>query len=355
MNEDWIHILETAYALEGNDSEWLTAVAGAVRPALDRGRGVVAYFFDASAPRLKIVGYASVGADEASVELARRTHAMPVWQSSELLRATYRSPSALTDSIASLGRKRQEEFFRACGMTEADGPFKRIMIFNVADPSHRGCVFAAVDPGTRSNASQRRAPWARVAAHVAGGLRLRRRLAEAGDPSAGEEAILSPSGVVLHAEGPAKQRVAREALREFTRAIEKARGRLRRSDPAAALGLWRGLLEGRWSLVDRFDSDGRRYVVAHRNAAPVRGLRALTLRERQVASYAALAHPNKLIAYELGLALGSVSAHLRSALAKLGVSSRFELIQLASTLGASKSEKPPSSRGGLGKSRELRE
>ena len=143
---------------------------------------------------------------------------------------------------------------------------------------------------------------------------------------------MSPSGDVLHAEGVAKVRAAREALRDATIAVEKARGRLRRSDPDAALNLWRGLLDGRWSLIDRFDGDGRRFVVAHRNNVETRGLRALTSRERQIASYVALGHSNKLIAYELGLSLGSVGTHLHSVLAKLGAKSRVELIQLASKL-----------------------
>jgi DNA-binding CsgD family transcriptional regulator len=60
-----------------------------------------------------------------------------------------------------------------------------------------------------------------------------------------------------------------------------------------------------------------------------------------VAAYAALAHTNKLMAYELGIALGSVSVHLRSALAKLGMQSRVELVQIASKLGASRAGERP--------------
>ena len=339
-------MLETAYALEGDDAHWLAAVAEAARPGLDRGLGVVAYFFDASAPKLKIFGYCGAGAGEAAIELARRTHELPVWQSADssaVLRATYRSASALVDSNATLGARRTKEFFRACGYPEDGGGVRRIMILNVADTSHRGCVLGAPDPGAASNLLRRRAPWSRVAAHLAAGLRLRRRLAAGGDATGAEEAILSPSGEVVHATGPAKLRTAREALRDATVAVEKARGKLRRSDPDAALGLWRGLLDGRWSLVERFDTDGRRFVVAHRNEAATRGLRALSMRERQVASYAALAHTNKLIAYELGIALGSVSVHLRSALSKLGVKSRVELVQIASSLGSRRTEETPDS------------
>jgi DNA-binding CsgD family transcriptional regulator len=336
LAEDWIRILEAAYELGGDENEWLASVASAARPGLDCGLGVVAYFFDASAPQLRVFGYCGAGADAATIDIARRTHELPAWrsdQSSELLRATYRAGSALVDSTSTLGKRREREFIRGFGASKGEWPLRRIVILNVADPSHRGCVLGAPDPGASTNLLRRKAPWSRVASHLAAGLRLRRRLAEAESVADDAEAILSPSGTLVHAQGRAKERTAREILRDATLAVEKARGRLRRSDPDAALGLWRGLLDGRWSLVDRFDTDGRRFVVAHRNEATTRGLRALTLRERQVASYVALAHPNKLIAYELGLSLGSVSAHLRTILAKLGVRSRVELVQLASGLG----------------------
>ena len=48
MKEDWVRIIETAYDLVDDAEKWLTAVGEAVRPALDRGFGVVGYFFDAS-------------------------------------------------------------------------------------------------------------------------------------------------------------------------------------------------------------------------------------------------------------------------------------------------------------------
>ena len=327
---DWIDILEVAYDMTGDDRTWLQAVANVARPELDCGLGVVAYFFDASGARLKIFDYVAADAPPEAIDFARQVHSHPMWRSSEMLRATYRSPSALRYSM-DMGDNRMQDLLSVTGRPS---PWGRVLLLNAADPSHRGCVLGAVDLGSSAVTLKRKESWSRVAAHMAAGLRLRRRLAELNEPAGPEEAILSPSGTLLHAEGPAKTRIARDALRDATLAIDKARGRLRRSDPEAALNLWRGMLEGRWSLIDRFERDGRRLVVAHRNNVATRGLRALTLRERQVAAYAALGHSNKLIAYELGLTLGSVGTHLTSALAKLGAKSRLELIQIAASLGA---------------------
>jgi DNA-binding CsgD family transcriptional regulator len=69
--------------------------------------------------------------------------------------------------------------------------------------------------------------------------------------------------------------------------------------------------------VDHFDSDGRRFVIAHRNDPTPPDTRGLTLRERQSLAYAAIGHSNKQIAYELGLAASTVSGHLAQARAKL--------------------------------------
>jgi DNA-binding NarL/FixJ family response regulator len=81
---------------------------------------------------------------------------------------------------------------------------------------------------------------------------------------------------------------------------------LRRKDPDEALSMWRALVEGRYSLVDRFESDGKRFLVAYEIPPGLQDPRGLTGRERAVASLLALVLPDKLIAYELGLAEGTV-------------------------------------------------
>jgi DNA-binding CsgD family transcriptional regulator len=118
-----------------------------------------------------------------------------------------------------------------------------------------------------------------------------------------------------------------EILPEF--AIDRARGKLRRIDVDEALGEWKGLVDGRWSLIDKFDPDGKRFVLARRNEPGVRGLALLTERERHVVAYAALGHSDKLITYELGLAGSTVRVLLARAARKLGARTRDELIRLA--------------------------
>jgi len=59
----------------------------------------------------------------------------------------------------------------------------------------------------------------------------------------------------------------------------------------AAMENWRGLVDGRWSLVDRFDSDGKRFVVAVKNDPEARDPRGLSRREQQVSELVGLGGP----------------------------------------------------------------
>jgi DNA-binding CsgD family transcriptional regulator len=92
--------------------------------------------------------------------------------------------------------------------------------------------------------------------------------------------------------------------------------------------LWHGLLDGRWSIVGRYEEDERQILVARRNDSPVTASRLLTERERQIVELAAAAKSNKQIAYDVGLSTGSVSGYLTTALRKMGIRARAELVVL---------------------------
>jgi DNA-binding CsgD family transcriptional regulator len=98
---------------------------------------------------------------------------------------------------------------------------------------------------------------------------------------------------------------------------------VRRGEPHHGVSLvgseaaWRSLTDGRWSIVEDIEADGKRYLVARRNATAD----PLTELERSVCAMAAAAHPQKLIAHELGIHPSAVVRNLASGMAKLGVSS----------------------------------
>jgi DNA-binding NarL/FixJ family response regulator len=102
---------------------------------------------------------------------------------------------------------------------------------------------------------------------------------------------------------------------------------MRKTDPEKALEIWKALVRGRWSIVDWFDSDGRRFVLAIPNEPHLTDPRGLTERESQVVAYAALGNTNKMIAYHLGLSTSRVSMLLRSAMRKLAIRTRAQLVE----------------------------
>ena len=140
-------------------------------------------------------------------------------------------------------------------------------------------------------------------------------------------AVLDPLGHIVHAEGEASDKDARHTLGLLTRNIDRARTASAGRD-AEALAVWEGLVDGRWSLVEQFDSDGRRFMLAHKNPEGVVDPRGLTDLESRIARLAARGYSDKLVAYHLGIAEGTVSSQLTRAVRKLGLSGRAELVRL---------------------------
>jgi DNA-binding CsgD family transcriptional regulator len=165
------------------------------------------------------------------------------------------------------------------------------------------------------------------AAHLGSALRLRSMLgARPTGDSAAVEAVFGSDGKLLDARGLAAGVEERATLVDAVRRSERAK--LRAATEEERLDVWTALLEGRWSIVENEERDGKRTLLACRNDPRVTSFRTLSDRERAVVSYAVLGHSLKYIAYELGLAISTVSGNLGTAMRKLGVASRAELVRL---------------------------
>ena len=92
-------------------------------------------------------------------------------------------------------------------------------------------------------------------------------------------------------------------------------------------------------MVDWFDTDGRRYILGLPNLPDVVDPRGLTNQEAQVVTCVLLGDTSKLIAYRLGLSPARISGLLKSAMHKLGVDSKLDLIRKLGPVG------PPARRG----------
>jgi DNA-binding CsgD family transcriptional regulator len=324
---DFIGVVETAYGLCGDDRVWMQSVAEAVTPLLGREYGVTGFSFDLTGAAGPQLGTFVTTGPPVIAETVMKLMSMAPAGGTEASLIGKPGMYSFFERI----RPEDREVYRAlfAPMTEEFGISilgDGILAF---EPTGTGAVMFGFTRDPSDRTAQEKSRWAQATVHIATALRLRRALRSISE----EEAILSPDGKCEHAEPPAQGRASRESLREAVKAIDKARGRTRRQDQDEALAIWKGLCSGRWSLVDRFESDGRRYVVAFRNDPRLRDPRALTEREKQIASYAALGHSNKLIAYALGISESSVGWYLSQVRRKLGAKSRADLVRLWLALG----------------------
>jgi DNA-binding NarL/FixJ family response regulator len=207
------------------------------------------------------------------------------------------------------------------------GRMEDLLVINCQSGMGSGVSIGMLLKQTSQVTAHERRRWPQAAAHIGAAVRLRGKIAQLSSIDSPEvEAILDSGGTLHHAQSFAKDQDARENLRAIVRRIERTRTQAGRADPDEALSNWEGLVNGRWSIVDRFDTDGRRFIVAIKNDPAHPDLRGLTPRERQVAEYVGLGCASKEIAYTLGLSETAITNCTARVQSKLGIHSRAELV-----------------------------
>jgi DNA-binding CsgD family transcriptional regulator len=322
VDSDVLTIVESAYQVDAPADRWLRDLSDRVRPHLDRGFGMAAFeYYRPPGKPLQLLQSIHIGIPPGLDAIYSTVFAT---MDPEIRLRPFRMGPCVSGSqmmgMHAAEFKQQPHMKR---FVQKFGMYDSIWI-TAAEPSGRGLGFHAGRPTISWASKVETELWGKLAAHLSSAVRLRHRIL---GPPDQPEAVLDPSGKLHDAIGPAQQRDARERLRAAVRDIERGRGALRRRDPGRALDDWKGLVAGRWTLLDDVQRDGRRYIVARENAPRAPGPTALTDRERQVLGFARLGHTNKLIAYDLGIADSTVRVLIARAAAKMGVRTREELIE----------------------------
>lgn len=322
-----IRLTEAAYDLAVEPAAWFPGVMDAVLPLIDHGLGVAG-----------LVGTRPASPGPVQIEQAQVASGPPDFPI-RMMRAMAELPPEATYAQATSG-------VRVLSELAAEDPLlleawsrhidyaKDGVGITALDPDGHGIHLVAAAPSIVRLGDATRRRWQMLAAHLCAGLRLRTAMSEAESSLSAEglpygaEAVLDPTSFTLtEAIRDARKPDAGRALREAAIRVDRARGRLRKSDPNEALEIWKALVRGRWSVVHWFDTDGRRYVLAIPNPPKVRDPRGLTKRESQVVAYACLGESHKTIAYRLGISRSRVSYALRTAMRKLGVSTQAQLVE----------------------------
>lgn len=327
-----IDLVEFVYDLDVEKDHWVPSLLEVGLPLLDHGHGVVGTTY-VRPPEGGIPFPTKFHQLSGPPDLMGRVLRISTLANEEVLREVNRSGvvTTLSEAINRFpGRVAPlEEFQRHLAGA------KDILALTAVDPNGVGMSLTVPLPEVTKLSGRERELWQMMGSHLVSGFRLRQGLEEkrkapmqSSSLPRYAEAVLDPKRFeVAEAIGRAKDENVGDILREAAIQIDRARGRLRRKDPEHALEIWRGLVEGRWSLVDWFDSDGRRFVLAHPNPPRLKDPRGLTERESQVCSYVSLGETNKLISYRLGINQSKVSSTLRSAMRKLGVRTRPQLVE----------------------------
>jgi DNA-binding CsgD family transcriptional regulator len=344
-----LDLLEAAYRLDGSDQDWmgeLTRTAtkifrrwtlGAVGSLVwgridDEGRTVIADITNGYVDT-EALGFEST---------AGRVGWLPIHAAlpPEIQRSLYFSPS-FADTASRLiagGGPAAHPFYRA---TRWDTSIVRDAMGLIG---HDGTVNVAalvfgLREETRLTPAERRLGQ-RLATHVGAAFRLRcarRATLESAD------VVLSPGGKVEQL----RPGTSREAVTVGFKQRRYARSRA--ASPDVALEVWQGLHDGRWSLVDYVDTDGKAFVLAVRNEPARDVASSLTDRQRAAVALAALGYGNKQIGYALGLSAPAAAMLLARARSATGLRTRAELVTAfrgsLATRGARVAKRTRSARG----------
>ena len=312
---DLIGAIELAYDRTNDEKTWLAEITRFVATAFGSPNvgPVTSFVFDLSDEHIRLGTTTGVGSLRYERDDFERQHDVgrrygPVHRAYEC--------DIYTLLSRAVGPKEAKESIVAAGMIGEDAVGLRAN----ATPRSGIILTTQVPAGHRL---RNRELWTRFAAHLGAALRMR-RLKAAPSPSSAL-AVLLPNGRLEH--GNRDTIAAQAPLGSAAKAIDRARGKLRRLDPEAAAALWRTMVREEWSLVDWYDHDGKRFLLAQENRIPTRSKDTLTPREEQVVACAAMGHSNKLIAYDLGLSIGSVAVLLGRAARRLGVCGRVALVR----------------------------
>jgi len=337
---DCVRIIEAGYAPTSGEQAWLADLLEPFEP-LSQGLGVVGTIFDLDGPNPGPRVWASrstspevLRAYQESRRYLAREHLEALRQIMTPRRGGACWASALRARLPEEGAERARAAFAGTEVGDSLG-----VLF--AEPGAPTVTVNLPYPARREVPPRTIEQLRRVTAHLTTALRLRARLQRALADGAEIEAVLDPGGRVCDATGAAEPAAARASLTEAVRSVERARGRLRRTDPEEALAIWRALFDGRWSIIERTESDGKRLLLARRNAPGFRDPKAVAPGERDVLVYAARGLSNKYIGYLLGVATSTVATRLASALRKLGLTTRREAIAMLGGVSPPPAESEP--------------
>ncbi|MBA2665165.1 MAG: hypothetical protein H0U74_22955 [Bradymonadaceae bacterium] len=320
-------VLASVYNLELSEQEWITQLTRAISPFIDGGNGTLGCIFrmgrQIEMPVLKAIR----GDDEvpAFIQYLRATEQASGGKSPDGARfgKLFAASGMGTLSVNRASAQAYQVFrqeFQADGMLDAAGLI-------VPHPASRSFIFITSRQRELSAVPERaRSRWVELQNHIAAVYDLRYRLR--GNSFEETDAVWFNTGGDCVESGPSGSDTLRAQLRDAVQMREKVRSGNTGAKRIDLETYWANVLSGHWAILDRFDTDGRRYVIALPIAQYGTTLRGLSEREREVLDQLGDGLANKVIAAELGISTPAVASHLNNIYTKLSIHDRGAVVQL---------------------------
>lgn len=299
-------LINASYAPGGSDAEWMARLLALARPMLGPAGEAVGWTFRRTSRGMEPDSF-SEGTSRSLVALVRRYHALAPLAALDLV---YRDGNRI-DTASALAFRRFPQLQQNL-LTLSGGRARDLLLVSSRSSGDAGVAIGALLENVSRVSAQERRRWPHIAAHMGAGLRLR-TLARA-----------LATRFTLSQIPPAAWETCswRDAVRRAAR-IDSEPASVARATTGQH---WDALIDGRGSLLDRFDACGYRFVVAAMNDPAYRDPRALTERERAVADLLGSGHSSKELAFLLRIPEAAVTHCIAVTREKLGLRSRVELV-----------------------------
>lgn len=332
---DLIGIVEACYRLDTSEEEWLQEVAEALESVIRPEFGLLAYYMSDSSRGPRFTNPVFAGADS-SLNMLDRLKSMAAlldgrdvrrkgvlkWAQLKLYRQVAKvvmNAPASAVTLADVPRVGPKWLYTL------GAPVSDVYCLLSRDIDGPAVAFMGGLGTVRKFSASERRSFQMLSAHVKAGRRLRQRirgrsvseLLDSAEDSPTEQTdahVLTSGSDLQDALGAHQETIKTAQMRRNGRDVE-------------ALTAWTTLVQGYWTVVQHADTDGKKFVVAHRNPEHARDPRGLTQMETRVAGLAVRGFSDKLIAYHLGVASNTVTTHLRRSAQKLRLGSRTALIR----------------------------
>ncbi|HEX8111454.1 MAG TPA: LuxR C-terminal-related transcriptional regulator [Kofleriaceae bacterium] len=317
-------MLAAEYDPEKRPDGWLQNILRATEQFFDRGQGAIGWLLRRD-QQLMPMAPTAINGGERFIETATRIGAGLGARSLSASVAPSRPSLETASEALDLG----PDLLHEPAFREHAHPLgiKDFLAFKATSPCGKlSCTIGTPLARIERTSSYDKTPWRLLAKHMSFGLGVLHRSDNQPLELSDAANVFAPDGRVLHLATTAGS----DCLASLRRAVlARERARLTRTDPGEAVELLDGALH-RYALIDHFETDGKRFVIACAPCDAASPVDKLSPRLRQIANLlVTTGKSRKELAEQLGISIHTLDTEVKALYRRLNVRSRSELVTCA--------------------------